>query len=119
MMGFEPTTFCMASGSRIRLQPPPEAASVKGSGASRRHLRSTRNYRDLRAIPADLGTKVASLPIGEGTRLSAFQEPQRTQLLEAAPGLSGERTLDHVSVRVCYLSGGSAYPCWDLCTDLV
>jgi len=57
MMGFEPTTFCMASGSRGRAREAPEAAPLSEiaglSGVSDRRSDS----RDFRSIRRGLGTR--------------------------------------------------------------
>jgi hypothetical protein len=59
MMGFEPTAFCMASGSWIRGQRAPEAARLRriASFCARCMLRA--DSRDLRSIQSGLGTGTA------------------------------------------------------------
>jgi hypothetical protein len=61
MMGLEPTTFCMASGSWVR---PLNVRTLRKRCVSREYDVATRraNTRRLQAIPSGLGTSVAAVP---------------------------------------------------------
>jgi hypothetical protein len=76
MMGFEPTTFCMASGSWIRSPGTLEPASLAGSSVRSRRTCAPLDSGHLRSIRWGLGTGSGFVPIRGGDRLIRNWRPK-------------------------------------------
>jgi hypothetical protein len=62
MMGLEPTTFCMANGSWVRVSSPANPYRLGRKLAVRRPARTDRKHGDLRSIRGTLGTRPRLVP---------------------------------------------------------